>query len=235
MYGILANPLAIVVGGLIGLLLRGGISERFKGIVTNSLALCVMLIGIMGAIKTQDMMLVIVCLVLGSLLGEAFNIESRLEKLGELAQRKFSKKDDSSFAQGFVSATLLFCVGAMAVVGSLEAGLTGNGSTLLAKSALDGVSSIIFASSLGPGVILSALPILLYQGGIALLANSIHSFLSPNVINEMSAVGSLLILALGLNMLGVMNKNRIKVGNMLPSLFLPLLYIWFMQLVIPQF
>ncbi|MDL2206188.1 DUF554 domain-containing protein [Eubacteriales bacterium OttesenSCG-928-N13] len=223
MYGVLVNAIAIAVGGLIGLMLRGGISDRFQQIINHALALCVLLIGLMGAIKTENLMLMIVCTVLGSIIGEALKIETGLEKLGGYAQRKFAK-GDSTFSQSFVSATLLFCVGAMAVVGSLEAGLTGKADTLLAKSALDGVSSIIFASSLGPGVIFSAIPLLIYQGAIALLSGSAQSLLSADVIREMSAVGSILILSLGINMLN-MTPKRIRVGNMLPAMLLPIAYI----------
>lgn len=223
MYSVWVNAFAIIAGGLLGLLIRGGIPERFEGIIEHALALCVLVIGVSGAMQTQDMMLVIVCLVLGSILGEALRIEAGLEWLGARAQQRFAK-GDGLFAQGFINATLLFCVGAMAVVGSLEAGLSGKADTLLAKSALDGVSSIIFASTMGPGVLLSALPVLIYQGAIALGAGSISALLSPDVIREMSAVGSMLIIGLGLNMLGVM-KSRVKVGNMLPAMLLPALYI----------
>lgn len=222
MYSIWVNTFAIVVGGLIGTLLRGGIPVRLRETINVGVALCVLMIGISGAIKTENMMLVIICVVAGGALGEAIRIEAGLERLGEWAQRRFAR-GDNTFAHGFVSATLLFCVGAMAVVGSLEAGLTGKGDTLMAKSMLDGVTAIIFASSMGPGVILSALPILVYQGSIALLSGSVGGYLSSEVINEMSAVGSVMIVGLGLNMLGVM-KERIRVGNMLPAMLLPIAY-----------
>ncbi len=224
MYGVLINAAAVLVGGLIGLLLRGGISTRFRSIVSQGLALCVFLIGVMNAIKTADMMCVIVSIVLGAVLGEALKIEQRLDHLGDIAQKKLSGGNDSRFSEGFVTATLLFCVGAMAVVGSMEAGLTGNASTLLAKSALDGVSSVIFASAMGPGVILSLVPLTIYQGGIALAAHIVGPVLSSAVINEMSAVGGLLIIALGLNMLEA-TKTRIRVANLLPAIFLPIVYL----------
>ena len=234
MYGVLVNAAAILVGGLIGLMLRGGISTRFRNIVSQGLALCVTLIGILGAIKTADMMCVIVCIVLGSVLGEALKIEQRLDHLGEIAQKRFSSDGDSRFSEGFVTATLLYCVGAMAVVGSMQAGLTGDASTLLAKSALDGVSSVIFASAMGPGVILSLVPLTLYQGGIALAANIVGPVLSDAVINEMSAVGGLLIVALGLNMLEA-TKTRVRVANLLPAIFLPIAYIPLYQWITAMF
>lgn len=224
MYGVLVNAAAVLVGGLVGLLLRGGISERFRNIVSQGLALCVLLIGVMNAVKTADMMCVIVSIVLGALMGEALKIEQRLDHVGEIAQKRFSGEGDGRFSEGFVTATLLYCVGAMAVVGSMQAGLTGDGSTLLAKSALDGVSSVIFASAMGPGVILSLVPLTIYQGGIALAARVVGPVLSDAVINEMSAVGGLLIVALGLNMLGA-TKIRVRVANLLPAIFLPVAYL----------
>ena len=224
MYGVLVNAAAVLVGGLLGLLLRGGISVRFRNIVSQGLALCVTLIGIMNAIKTQDMMCVIVSIVLGAVLGEALKIEQHLDHLGEIAQKKFASGGDSRFSEGFVTATLLYCVGAMAVVGSMQAGLTGDASTLLAKSALDGVASVIFASAMGPGVILSLVPLTIYQGGIALAAHIVGPVLSGTVINEMSAVGGLLIVALGLNMLEAA-KTRVRVANLLPAIFLPIAYL----------
>ena len=182
-----------------------------------------MLIGVSGAIKTSNVMIVIVSMVIGSLLGELAHIEDGLDKLGGWAQKRFAK-GDTGFAAGFVNATLLFCVGAMAVVGSLEAGLTGKSDTLLAKAVLDGVSAMIFASTLGIGVAFSAIPLTLYQGGIALLANVLAPVMTDALIQEMSAVGSLLIIALSLNMLEA-TRERIRVGNMLPAILIPCVYL----------
>ena len=232
MIGVWVNAAAILVGGLVGLLLRGGISKRFQSIVSQGLALCVTLIGVLNAIKTNDMMCVIVSIIVGAVLGEALKIEQHLDRLGEIAQKRFASGSDSRFSEGFVTATLLYCVGAMAVVGSLQAGLTGDASTLLAKSALDGVSSVIFASAMGPGVILSLVPLTIYQGGIALAAGVLSPVLSEVVIREMSAVGGLLIIGLGLNMLEAA-KTRVRVANLLPAIFLPIAYLplyeWLMK------
>ena len=222
MIGVWVNVLTVLVGGLIGTFLRGGIPDRFRNTITHGLALCVLLIGITGAIGTNNMMGVIVSIVLGAIAGEALKIDDRLEHLGDWAQSKFAR-GDNSFSQGFVSATLLFCVGAMAVVGSLEAGLSNNPDTLLAKAALDGVASVIFASTMGIGVILSIVPLLLYQGGIALLATYIAPLFTSAMITELSAVGSLLIIGLSLNMFGIMHE-RIKVANFLPSMVVVCLY-----------
>ena len=223
MWGVWANVVAVIAGGLIGSRLKGGIPKRFSDSINMGLALCVMLIGISGAIQTQNVMLVIISIVLGTVIGELLRIEDRLDALGTWAQKKLAR-DDDGFSKGFINATLLFCVGSMAVVGSLEAGFQNKADTLLAKSILDGVSALIFASSWGPGVILSIVPLTIYQGGIALLAMGLGNFLSETAILEMSATGSLLILALGINMLGVM-KERIRIGNMLPAMFIPAIYI----------
>ena len=222
MLGVWVNFAAVVVGGLIGTLLRGGIPERFRRTINAGLALCVMLIGMSGALKTSSVLIVIVSVVAGSLLGERLRIEDGLDRMGAWAQRRFAKNDDG-FAAGFVNATLLFCVGAMAVVGSLEAGLSNKPDTLLAKAALDGVSAVIFASSFGIGVAFSAIPLTIYQGGIALLSGVLAPLLTDELIAEMSAVGSILILALSLNMLEVA-KERIRVGNMLPAILVPCAY-----------
>ena len=223
MLGVWANFFVVIVGGFLGTLLRGGIKEKYSQTINAGLALCVLLIGMSGALKTENMLLVIVSIVIGSFLGELMRIEDGLDCLGDWAQKKFAK-GDAGFAHGFVNATLLFCVGAMAVVGSLEAGLSNKPDTLLAKSALDGVSAIIFASSFGIGVVFSAIPLTVYQGGIALLAGVLAPLLTDALINEMSAVGSILIIALSLNMLGV-TKERIRVGNMLPAILVPCVYI----------
>ena len=232
MIGVYVNFAAVVIGGLVGTLIRGGIPERFKTAITRGIALCILVIGISGAVGEQDQLMMILCIVVGTVIGEIIGIERGIEKLGDFAQRKLS--GGNGFAEGFVNATLLFAVGSMAVVGSLDAGLTGDSSTLLAKSALDGVSAIMFASSLGAGVMLSAVPLTVYQGGIALLAVWIQPYLSNEVILQMKSVGSVLIIALGINMLEIMKNGKIRVANMLPAMFLPIayapLYQWIMSL-----
>lgn len=203
--------------------LRGGIPEKYKDTIGYALALCVLTIGIQGAIQTENMMLMIISAVVGSLIGEALRLETRLDSLGAWVQRRLAK-DDDGFSQGFISATLLYCVGSMAVVGSIEAGLQNKPDTLLAKAVLDGVSALILSSSMGMGVALSALPLLAYQGGIALLALLLGNFLPAEAIAEVSATGSLLIIGLGFNMLGF-SKARIRVGNMLPAILIPAVYL----------
>lgn len=229
MIGVWVNGLAVVVGGLLGGLLRGGMKEKYSQTINYGLALCVIIIGIGGALKTNEMLAMIISVVVGSALGELLRIEDGINRLGEWAQSKLSK-GDTGFAAGFVNASLLFCVGTMAVVGSLEAGLQNKPDTLLAKAALDGVFSIILASSFGPGVIFSAVPLTLYQGGIALLAGVLSPLLTDVLINEMSAVGSLLIIGIGINSMSI-TKERIRVGNMLPAIVIPCVYLPLMQLI----
>ena len=181
------------------------------------------LIGMQGALGTQNVLLVILSVVLGSIIGVALKIEERLDKLGLSLQKKFAAKDgNDNFAKGFVTATLIYCVGAMAIVGSIDSGLRGNHDTLFAKSLLDGVMSIALASTMGVGVMLSAVAVLIYQGGIALLAQLVAPLLTEAMITEMSAVGGVLIMGIGFNMF---RKEHIPVGDMLPAIFLPLLLI----------
>ena len=212
--------MAIIMGSLVGVGLKGGIPTQYKETVIGAIGLAVLLIGAKSALQTDALLLVIVSLALGSLLGEALRIEDRLERLGRWIGRRLAGSEDG-VANAFVTASLVFCVGAMAVVGSLESGLTGNHQTLYAKSLLDGVTSIVFASTLGIGVIFSALAVLLYQGAITLSAVYLKAYLTPPVIGQMTAVGGLLILAIGFNILGF---KRLRIGNMLPAIGIPLIY-----------
>lgn len=220
MLGTIVNSAAIIIGSILGILLNKGIKEEYKNTIMDGVALTVILIGIMGALDTESLILMIISIVVGSIIGETLRIEKRLDNLGSALEKKFGK-GNSNFSKGFVTASLVFCVGAMAIVGALESGLQGNHNTLFAKSILDGISSIIFASTLGIGVGFSAIVVFLYQGIITLLASSVRGLMTPEVINEMSAVGGLLISAIGINILGL---KKIKVGNMLPAIFIPLLY-----------
>ncbi len=220
MLGTVVNVCAILLGCALGLLLRKGLPQRLRDTVMQGLGLCVILIGLSGAIGTSDTMCVIISVVLGGLLGAAVNVEKRLENLGNLTQQKLARGGDG-FARGFVTASLVYCVGAMAIMGALDSGLKSDHATLIAKSALDGISAIIFASTLGPGVALSALTVLIYQGSITLMAGWLKPLLTDVIITEMSAVGGLLIVGIGLNMLF---DKHIAVGNLLPAIFVPMAY-----------
>ena len=222
MLGTFVNCLAIIAGSMVGLLFKNGIPDRYNQTVMQAVGLAVLLVGLKTAIVSDDLLVIIISLALGALVGEGVGIEDRLERLGKFLETTFSK-GSGGFAQGFVTASLIYCVGSMAIVGSLESGLSGNHATLFAKSCLDGIVSIILSSSLGLGVMFSAVPVLLYQGAITLMASVLKPLLVPTVITQMSGVGGLLILGIGMNML---REKKIKVGNMLPAIFIPL--VWFM-------
>ena len=229
MLGTIVNAVAIIAGGLVGMMFRGGIPEKYNKTIMHAISLAVLVIGIKGALKSDDLLIVIFSLALGSLLGELIHIEDGLERVGRILEKKFSKGDDGGFYQGFITATLIFCVGSMAIVGSLESGLTGNHQTLFAKSALDGITSIILGSSFGMGVIFSAVPILLYQGAITMAAVFVKPFLQPQVVSQMSSVGGILIMAIGINLLGA---AKIRIGSMLPAIFLPMAW-YIIRLIYP--
>ncbi len=227
MIGTLVNTLAAVAGGLLGTLLKKGIPQRLADLVQKGLALCVLYIGIKGSFAGTNTLVTILSMVLGAIIGGLLDLDDKLERLGAWVQSRFSKKGGGGkVAEGFVTACLLFCVGSMAVVGSLQSGLTGNHETIFTKSMLDFVSAIILASSLGLGVCLSGAFVLVYQGAIVLLARWAAPILSDYVVAEMSCAGSLLIVALGLNMLGI---AKLKVSNLLPAMFLPLILCLFMK------
>lgn len=218
MLGTVVNTFAIVAGSLAGLLFRGGIPARYSETVFHSVGLAVILVGLRGAFKADNLLLVIASLAVGSLAGEFCRIEAHLERLGGWIGRRLAMGQEG-VAQGFVTASLVYCVGAMAVVGSLESGLAGNHQTLFAKSILDGITAVIFASTLGVGVIFSAVSVLIYQGAITMAAAYLKPLLVPTVVAEMSAVGGLLIVAIGFNILDI---KKTRVGNMLPAIFVPL-------------
>ncbi|WP_444659733.1 DUF554 domain-containing protein [Caproiciproducens sp. R2] len=220
MLGTIVNALSIALGTALGLILKSGIRDHYRETIMDGVALSVLLIGMMSAIKTNDLVLLIFSLVIGSIIGEALKIEDRLAGLGQLIESRTSSTD-GSVAKAFVTASLVFCVGSMAIVGSIESGLTGNHQTLFAKSVLDGIVSIFLSSTMGFGVIFSAAAVFLYQGMITLLASSLKSLLTNEMIREISAIGGVLIMAIGLNMLKI---KKIKVGNMLPAILLPFLY-----------
>lgn len=192
MLGSIVNAVAVVVGSILGILINKGIKEVYRNIVMDGVGLTVVIMGIMSAIESQNLILVIISIVLGSIIGQAIGIEDKLDKLGKRLEDRFGK-DDSNFSKGFVTASLVFCIGAMAIVGALESGLAGNHSTLFAKSVLDGITSVIFASTLGIGVAFSAIAVFIYEGSISLLASFLSGLFSPEAIAEMSAVGGIQI------------------------------------------
>ena len=213
MIGTLVNTGAVVIGGAIGLTAGTRLPERIKAILMQALGLAVLSIGLRMALEAQHALLAIACLLLGGITGELLRIEQRLEELGETL-RQLLRSDSSRFVEGFVSATLLYLTGAMTIVGSIRDGTVGDSSILLLKALLDGVASVALASSLGVGVIFSALPVLVVQGGITLLAGQLAFLSQPAVLDAVNATGGLLILGIGINLLEI---GRIRVGNLLPA------------------
>ncbi len=231
--GTIINVTFVILGATLGLFLKKGIPERLNETVSKAIGLSTCFIGICGVVckmvyindktfETRNTMLLVVSLVVGGLVGELINIEKHLKNFGEFCKNKIHLKgNDDSFVEAFVTASLLFCVGAMAIVGSLEDGLTGNYSTLFAKSVMDGIMSVMFAATMGAGVYLSALPVLVYQGSITLLAGLLKPFLSSVLIDQVSLVGSALIFAIGINFL---SNSKIRIGNLLPAVLVPVIY-----------
>ncbi len=220
MLGTIVNVAAIIVGSLLGFLIKGGIPKKVGDTVIQALALSTMLIGILNAVKVNNLMLLIISMVIGSAIGEALDIDRFLNNIGDMIEIKLNGRG-GKVSQGFVTSSLLFCVGAMSIVGSLNSGLKGDHSTLFSKSILDFVFSLISASSLGIGVLLSSVSVFLYQGTITLLASGLKGFLIESVITDMSAIGGLLIIGISFNMLGM---SKIKVANFLPAMFIPPVY-----------
>ena len=227
--GVIINVIAIVIGTMIGLFLKRGMSEKMSSHIMQGLALITFIIGLKGALVDQDMILLIVSISLGGYLGEMMQLEENIRKFAEWVQDKLSKEGaQNQLAEGFMSAVLIFCVGAMAVMGSLEAGLRNNHGILITKALIDGFASIILTTTKGAGVMLSALAILLYEGGMMILAQFVAPYLSESIVYAMSAVGSLLLVALGLNLLEL---TKIKVMNFLPAMFLPIVLIPLLSLI----
>lgn len=230
MLGTIVNVIAIIIGGLAGLLFRGGIPDKYNETIMHAVGLAVLLVGLTNALKVEKILIVIFSMALGTLIGEFLRIEDRLESLGKWFENRLSGsgKGDGKISKAFVTTSLIYCVGSMAIVGSMESGLTGNHQTLFAKSALDGIASVVFASTLGAGVLLSAIPVFIYQSIITIAATFMKQFLTPEVVNQMSVTGGLLIMAIGINLLEI---KRIKIGNMLPAIFIPLVYFMIQQFV----
>ena len=219
MVGTIINVLAIVVGGLLGKIIGNRIPESTQNTVLNGVGIVVIILGIDMALKAQNIILVFVSLIVGIVIGELLAIEDRLERLGkqvELGAKKIFKRA-GNIAEGFVTATLLYVIGPMAIMGALENGLLGTYKILAVKSSLDGISSIILGASLGIGVVFSAIPVLIYQGMISMFASGLETVLKGDVVTEMSALGGLLIIGIGINILGI---SKIKVANMLPGLLI---------------
>ena len=230
--GTIINTLAIIVGGIIGMFIKGGIPERAKNTLIHACGLATLFIGISGTlgemisingdtVSMSGTILLVISLAIGSVIGELINIEGKLEIFGQWLKRIAHAEGDGNFVDGFVTASLIVCIGAMAVMGSIEDGLTGDYSTLLTKAILDLIIVMIFASSLGLGAVFSAVSVAVYQGLITVLAIFIAPYLTDAMISGLTLVGNVLIFAVGINLLW---EKKIKVANMLPAIFVPVIY-----------
>lgn len=228
MLGTIVNTVAVICGAVIGMLLKKGLPEKLADTLMKGLGLCTFFLGISGSLAGENSMVLIISMVVGTLIGEGVDLEDKVNRLGKCIEKKFSgkgKENEVSIAEGFVTASLLFCVGAMTIVGSLQSGLMGNHEMLINKSMLDFVAAIIFASSMGVGVAFAAAFVFVYQGAITLLAQWVAPFLNDAVINEMTCVGSVIIIGLALNMLGI---TKLRVMNYVPAIFIPIALVPFM-------
>jgi uncharacterized membrane protein YqgA involved in biofilm formation len=221
MLGPVVNAAAIVVCALAGRFLVRGIPARFEEILKKAIGLSIIYVGLKGALDNQRVLLLIMSMVIGAAIGELVNIDRLMNRFGSWTEGKLGMSG-GTFAKGFVSAGILFCTGSMAIVGSMQSGLQGNHETLFAKSVLDGSISLVFGASLGIGVVFSAIPVLVYQGGIVLASMAVKDMLSPEIIREMSAVGNLLVAAIGFNFLAI---KEIRVANLIPAVFIPWAYL----------
>lgn len=227
MLGTIVNTIAVIIGAAIGILVKKGIPERLSDTMMKGIGLCTLFLGISGSLKGENSLILIISMVIGALLGEGIDLDAKLNRFGSWIESKFKSKDGEkiSIAEGFVSASLLFCVGAMTIVGSLQSGLQGDHEMLFNKSMLDFVSSIIFASTMGVGVMLSAAFVFVYQGAITLAAQWVAPFLTDTIIAEMTCVGSVIIIGIALNLLGI---TKLKVMNYVPAIFIPIILCQFM-------
>ena len=216
--GTIVNCAAIIAGCAVGLILKKGFPEKWQETIMYGVALCIFLIGVEMAQKSQNTVLVIASVVIGSIIGEMLEIHEKLSAFGAWVEKKLlggKRKGTGSFGKGFISASLIFCIGAMAIVGSIEDGLTGNHQILFAKATLDCILSIIFAANMGPGVALSALPVGLYQGSITLLASWMQNLMTPDIIREVSATGGILMMSIGIVQARL---AQVRLANQIPAL-----------------
>ena len=215
--GVLVNVLTVLIGSTLGLLLKKQIPEKLTTAVMTAIGLCTVAIGVTGVIKGQNQLVMIISLVLGTIVGTLIDIDGKLTRIGDKLQKKKGENEKSTFSQGFVTASLLFCVGAMTIVGSMNAGISGDNQMLYTKSVLDLISSTMLGASLGIGVLFSSVFVLVFQGGLVALSMALGSFLNDFAVAELICAGSVMIIALGLNLIGI---TKIKVANLLPGLVL---------------
>jgi len=231
MTGTIINVAAIIVGSLIGIFFGARLSDKLKSTIIAGMGIFLVAMGMQMFLKTENSLIVLGAVLIGTLLGEWWRIEDGLHKLGEFLERKFSREEDDGsnrFVRGFMTASLLFCIGPVAILGSIQNGLSGNYNLLVVKSVLDGFASIAFASTLGIGVAFSSLIILIYQGAISLMAGRLDAIITPSMMNELTATGGILLIGVGIS--NLLEIKKIRVGNMLPGLLVAPLIVWVVSL-----
>lgn len=232
MTGTIINFAAILIGGVIGLIFGSRIPERFKGTVIAGMGLFTAAMGLQMFLKSENQLVVLGALIIGALTGEWWKLEDRLQALGQTLEQRFSKDSEtgagSKFVRGFMVSSLLFCIGPMAILGSIQDGLTGNYQLLAVKSTLDGFAAIAFSSTLGVGVLFSSIIVFVYQGGISLLAGQLNSIVTDPMMNELTATGGVLLMGVGIS--NLLELKKIRVGNFLPALVAAPLIVWILGL-----
>ena len=223
MFGTIINAIAVIIGSFLGLILRSKLPKRITNTAFHGVGLFTIILGIIMAIKTSNFLIMIFSIVIGALVGEIIDIDKWINIFGEWLKKIFKVKNER-FSEGFITAFLLYCMGSMTILGAIEEGLGGTPNLLVAKSVLDGFSSIILAATMGIGVLFSFIPLLLFQGGLTLLASNMQNILTGSIINELSAVGGILLLGLGITILDI---KKIKILNMLPSLIIVVILTYF--------
>ena len=232
MTGTFLNIATVIIGGLIGLLFGARIPDKLKSTVIAGMGLFIIAMGVQMFLNTENPLIVLGSLLLGTLLGEWWRIEDGLQNLGKYLEKRFSKSDDdgsNNFVRGFLTASLLFCVGPMTILGSIQDGLTGDYNLLAVKSVLDGFAALAFASTLGVGVMFSTIVIFVFQGGISLFAAQLNAIVTPSMMNELTATGGVILLGLAISSL--LEIKKIRVGNMLPGLLVAPLIVWVLSLL----
>ena len=231
MTGTFLNIATVILGSILGLIFGARIPDKLNSTVIAGMGLFTAAMGFQMFLSTENPLIVLGALLIGTLLGEWWRIEDGLHRLGEILEQRFSREEDDGsnrFVRGFLTASLLFCVGPMTILGSIQDGLTGDYNLLAVKSVLDGFASIAFASTLGIGVAFSAIIILVYQGGISLLAGQLDAIVTPSMMNELTATGGVILIGLALSSL--LEIKKIRVGNMLPGLAVAPLIVWVISL-----
>lgn len=232
MTGTLINIATVIIGGVIGLIFGARIPDKLKATVISGMGLFVAALGLQMFLKTENPLIVLGSLLMGTLLGEWWRIEDGLQNLGRFLEQRFSRAENdesNKFVRGFLTASLLFCVGPLTILGSIQDGLTGDYNLLAVKSVLDGFASLAFASTLGVGVMFSTIIILVYQGGISLLAGQLDAIVTPSMMNELTATGGVILL--GLSISSLLEIKKISVGNMLPALGIAPLVVWVLNVI----